>query len=274
MKFICTILFLIFSICGISAQDQYRILSEKAISYIEQDSLEQAEVLLKEAMKLEPANPYNALLFSNLGLIQKQMGKYENAIESYTYAVNLAPTTLPIIMDRAALFLELGMTDQAYRDYVKVLDIDKNNKEALLMRAYIHQVRRDYGLSRADYMQLLKLDPSNYNARLGLVTLEQKELKFREALEQINKLILEYPEDAVLYVARADVEREMEHIDLALTDLDEAIRLNPSSIDAYLLRGDIYLMQGRKHLAKLDFERAIRLGVPTAQLSSRLSQCK
>lgn len=32
------------------------------------------------------------------------------------------------------------------------------------------------------------------------------------------------PEDATLYIARADVEREMKHEDLALVDLEEAIR--------------------------------------------------
>ena len=67
---------------------------------------------------------------------------------------------------------------------------------------------------------------------------------------------------------------EMNHIDLALIDLDEAIKLDPSSIDAYLLRGDIYLLQGKKMLAKNDFDKAIRLGVPTSQLSERLSLCK
>ncbi len=274
IKYYCIATLLFFVSTYAMAQETYKELSEKAIDCIEMDSLEQAEVLLNEAMKLEPANPYNALLFSNLGLIQKRMGRLENAIDSYTYAVNLAPTTLPILLDRAALYLEVGMTNQAYYDYIKILDIDKDNKEALLMRAYIHQLRRDYNLARVDYLHLLEVDTNHYNARLGLITLEQKEGKFKEALERVNKMLLEYPNDAVLYVARADIEREMEHIDLALTDLDEALRLNFSLIDAYLLRGDIYLLQGKKLLAKTDFEKAIRLGVPTSQLSSRLNQCK
>ena len=112
------------------AQNTYRDLSEKAIELIENDSLPQAEVLLKEAMALEPANPYNALLFTNLGFIQKRMGKYEQAIESYTYAVNLSPSTLPILLDRAALYMDLGMNNQAYYDYIKVVEIDHKNKEA------------------------------------------------------------------------------------------------------------------------------------------------
>ena len=106
------------------------------------------------------------------------------------------------------------------------------------------------------------------------MTVEQSGERYKEAGEDIDRMIIEYPEDAELYIARADVEREMGHIDLALTDLDEAIKLSPSSINAYLLRGDIYLIQGKKMLAKADFEKALRLGVPSAQLVERLNQCK
>ena len=119
---------------------------------------------------------------------------------------------------------------RAYTDYCRVLDEDKQNKEALLMRAYIYILRRDYPAARIDYNRLLELDPQSYSGRLGLATLEQKEEKFRESLDILNKMIVETPEDATLYVARADVEREMKHEDLALVDLEEAIRLNASLV--------------------------------------------
>ena len=262
------ILFLLFFSLSLSAQT-YSELSEQAIDCIEKDSLVRAEELLVQAMKLEPSNPYNALLFSNLGLVQKRLGRYDDALQSYTYALNIAPTAVPILLDRAALYMEKGMTDRAYLDYA-----DKVNKEALLMRAYIYTIRRDYKAARADYDRLLEIDPKSYSGRLGLATLEQKEGKFREALEIINKLLVENPDDATLYVARADVEREMEHVELALVDLEQAIRLSPSLIDAYLLRGDIYLLQKKKGLAKTDFEKAISLGVPQSDLYERLKQCK
>ena len=87
-------------------------------------------------------------------------------------------------------------------------------------------------------------------------------------------MIVEYPEDATLYISRADVERDMKHEDLALVDLEEAIRLDTSSADAYLLRGNIYLVQKKKALAKSDFEKAISLGVPPADLHEQLKQCR
>ena len=46
------------------------------------------------------------------------------------------------LLNRAAIYLEQGMQDKAYVDYCQVMDVDKKNTEALLMRAYIYMLRR------------------------------------------------------------------------------------------------------------------------------------
>ena len=210
------IIALLFCFPAVAFAQTYQQLSERAIECIEKDSLPKAEELLLQALKLEPKNAKNALLFSNLGLVQRRLGEFDKALESYSFALNFAPLAVPILLDRAAIYMEMGKTDRAYTDYCQVLDEDKQNKEALLMRAYIYVLRRDYPAARMDYNRLLELDLQSYSGRLGLATLEQKEGKFREALEILNKMITATPDDATLYIARADVEREMKHEDLAL----------------------------------------------------------
>ena len=264
-------------VCGITVLtfgQTYQELSERALELVEADELEQAEETFRKALKLEPGNPRNALIFSNIGTIQRSTGRYDDAVESFTYALNIAPRAIPILLNRATTYMELGKIDHAYVDYCQVLDGDKTHTEALLMRAYIYVIRRDYKAARIDYDRLLEKDPINYNARLGLVTLNQKEKKFSDAVEIISKLIAEYPNDAVLYVARAGVEVDMEHIDLALIDLEEAIRLDPKDTDAFILRGEVYLSQKKKMLARQDFEKAIQLGVPQSDLHSQIQQCR
>lgn len=276
--------FLVWGAMAVPAFAQtYEELSECAIAATEQDSLVQAEEYILKALKLDPANPHNALLFSNLGTIRRRRRDYEKALESYTYALNIAPRTVPILLNRAALYLELGKDDLARIDYSLALDIETSNQEALLMRAYIYMQKRDYKAARSDYERLLKLNPQSYNGRLGLATLEQKEGKYEEALILLNKMIADKmdgtaqiatPQQAVLYVARAGVEKDMQHIDLALIDLEEAIELDASQSEAYLMRGQIYLSQKKKDLAKRDFEKAVSLGVPQSDVRDLLQQCK
>lgn len=260
----------------------YQELCDRAITYTEQDSLPQAEEYIRQALKLEPANPHNALLFSNLGTIQRRQRQYEQALESYSFALNIAPRAVPILLNRAAVYMELGRNNLAQADYSLVLDLEKNNEEALLMRAYIYMQQREYKMAKADYERLLKVNPVSYNGRLGLATLEQKEGKYEEALSVLNNMIaakrgnsqLSSSQYAMLYVARAGVEKDLNHMDMALVDLEEAIRLDSSQPEIYLMRGEIYLAQKKKDLAKRDFEKAISLGVPQADLRDLLQQAR
>ena len=76
----------------------YQELCDRAITFTEQDSLPQAEEYIRQALKLEPANPHNALLFSNLGTIQRRQRQYEQALESYNFALNIAISLLLVIV--------------------------------------------------------------------------------------------------------------------------------------------------------------------------------
>jgi tetratricopeptide (TPR) repeat protein len=241
---------------------------------IETDSLSEAESLMEEAMKLEPANPSNAMLFANLGQVQRRLGETQKAVDSYSYAVNMMPRNVSVLLDRAALYLELGKYTPALYDYNRVLDLEPDNEEALSLRAYTYMSKRELELARTDYNRLLTLKPNDYDTMLGLITLNQQEMKYRDALDMVNQMMVSHPDDALLLTVRADIERETKHEDLALIDLDRAIELNPQLTDAYLLRGDIYLLQNKRQLARADFEKAISLGVPQSQLHDRLMMVK
>lgn len=281
MKKFIFVLLLSCTVIPVFAQS-YQELCDRAIACTEQDSLSQAEETIRQALKLEPANPHNALLFSNLGTIQRRQHQYEQALESYNFALNIAPRTVPILLNRAAIYLELGRNNLAQADYSLALDMEKDNQEALLMRAYIYMQQRDYKMAKADYERLLRINPAHYNGRLGLATLEQKEAKYEEALVILNDMLaakgehsqLSDSQRSMLYVARAGVEKDMQHTDMALLDLAEAIRLDELRTEAYLIRGEIYLAQKKKDMAKRDFEKAISLGIPHADLRDLLQQCK
>ncbi len=238
------------------------------------DSLSKSESLFKQALKMDPANMRNALLFTNLGTVQRRMGKTDDAIDSYTLALNITPYSVVTLLNRASLYLEKNLFDKAYLDYCNVIDIDKTNKEALLFRAYIYMQRRDYKGARMDYNALLQEEPGNSTARLGRALLNQKELRYRESLEDFNRLVSDYPRETSYLKARATLEVEMNTPDLALLDLEEAAKLDPKDAEIYVMCGEIYLNQKKKREAYVAFEKAIELGVPRPELQDQLKASK
>ena len=97
---------------------------------------------VQTGIEMDPANMRNALLFTNLGTVQRRLGKIDDAIDSYTLSLNITPYSVVTLLNRASLYLEKNLFDRAYVDYCNVIDIDKTNKEALLFRAYIYMQRR------------------------------------------------------------------------------------------------------------------------------------
>ncbi|MDD2644659.1 MAG: tetratricopeptide repeat protein [Bacteroides sp.] len=276
MKQYCISICLFFLFLGdlpIQAQD-YTELAIQGIEALEEGAYEEAEEFFKKALQLEPANIKNALLFSNLGSIQRMQRRYDEALESYTLALNITPYSIPILMNRATAYMELGELRKAYIDYCKVLDLDSEAIEALLMRAYIAVSNRDYGAARIDYNRILSLDETHYNAQLGLATLAQTEKRYSEATDILNRMIHDHPQDDLLLLARANVAFDQEQWDVALLDLEEAESINSQSAEVQALMGKVFLKMEKKHLAKKAFENAIQLGYPQVELSDLLKQCK
>ena len=57
----------------------------------------------REAMRVEPAQRSNAMIYYQIGRMQEHRGKLEKALESYTMGLNVAPHVLPLRMARASL---------------------------------------------------------------------------------------------------------------------------------------------------------------------------
>lgn len=273
MKRIKLILIFVCACFQISAQTYDELIS-RAMDAVERDSLYQAEISFKKALQLEPANIRNALLFSNLGTVQRRMGKNKEALESYSLALNLTPYSTTILLNRASLYLDMDYLDKAYVDYCNVIDLDAQNQEALRFRAYIYMRRRQYQDARNDYQSLLEVVPGDKTGRIGMAMVNQKLQRYRESLEEFNRLIVDYPKDVSLLKARAELEVEMNHLEIALLDLESAAKMDPNDSEIYVMCGDVYMMQGRKKEAYVAFEKAVELGIPRSALQDRLKASK
>lgn len=274
MKYLVLVLCSLFLVVFPIQAQSYNEIVEQAMNCVKKDSLAQAEQLFRKALKLDPNNARNALLFSNLGTVQKRQGKIDEAIESYTLALNIIPYSTAMLLNRAALYLEKNLTQKAYLDYCNVIDLLPKNQEARLFRAYIYMQRREYKEARVDYNVVLEQDVKNKTARIGLVMLDEKEGRFQSAMDAMNRLVSEYPRDVSVLKMRANMEWEHGQLDAALYDLDEVLKIDARDASSYVMKGDIYLEQKKKSDAREAYEKAIDLGVSRAELIEKLKQCK
>lgn len=266
----------VMSLCVISHSyaQTYNEVVERAMKCALGDSLVQAEQLFRQALKMDPNNARNALLFSNLGTVLKRMGRTDEAIEAYTMALNITPYSTAMLLNRGTLYLDKGLDSKAYVDFCNVIDLIPENIEARLYRAYIYMQRREYKEARIDYNVIVGKEPSHKAARIGLAMLDQREGNLSAARDKLNLLIGEFDDDASLLVMRANLDLERGYPEAAALDLEEALRLNPQDAETTVQLGDVYFSLKDKDKALKAYEKAISLGIPRSALMKQIKNCK
>jgi tetratricopeptide (TPR) repeat protein len=253
----------------------YNELFDQASKYEAQDSLEAAIRVYKKAIEKDPTNIRNSMLFANVARAQRRLGQTKDALLSYGFALNMTPLSSAILMDRATLYADLGDNDHAIIDCNNILDIQKDNKEALTLRSYLLYKLRRYQEAQADYTHLLLMDPTDLVARVGLATLYEMQEKFHQSMEILNALIVERPNDPEMYVMRANLDKDLILYDYALMDINKAIQvaIKPTP-DMWIFRGDMLLHKKEKNEARGSYQTAIKLGASRAMLMERIRRCK
>lgn len=270
MLHLCTIALAIWGLCAsIQAQTPtYQDYVKQALAAMAVDSLQQADSLFKQALKAQPAQRSNALIYYQLGRMAEYQGHTLQAFEYYDMGLNIAPHVLPLRLARGGLFVQTHQEDKAISDYSDVLDWKPMHEEALFMRAFLYSEKRLYKKARIDYEALLRQQPRHVKARAGLALLNDKDGRPREALEQMNALVTLHPDSAWLYALRGGMLQSRKLYEAAEADFTQAIQLSPAQADYYLSRARLYADTRRKKQALADLDKALSLGADPMTIAS------
>ena len=231
--------------------------------YIEQNKLDSAEIALKTVLRNDPVNPINPFLLNNLGTIQRRMGKFDEALISYTTALGHYPANQVFLESRASLFAEMGQAHNAIVDYSALLDANPENEEALYQRGLLYLQIKNTDLAEEDFRKMFDLNPNGLYARRGFASLAKFRGDYVEAEKIYNYLLDKEPEDFNLYAGRAELYLLMEKPGKAYSDINRAIRLagedshNPY---LYIIRYRAKLLLREDESAFKDLRKAISLG--------------
>lgn len=168
LKFIICSLFIITSVASFAQDKSYEEYVEEALTYTESKDYHSAERAYKAALKKEPTNAANVMLYMNLGTIQRDLGKYEEALLAYNLLAEKYPTLKYVLDSRAKLYCDMGLYDNALLDYNAVLIEDPNNVNVLYDRGMVLLSLQKYDEAKADFEKIVSIDKNNLAANVGL----------------------------------------------------------------------------------------------------------
>ncbi len=229
---------------------------------LDENNNAQAEQCLKNAMKLEPANPQNGLLFVNLGTIQRNQQKYQDAEISYTCAISLLEENTVALSTRASLYAEMEEYQKAIDDYSVIIGRNPENEDALYERALCRFMNNDTVGARFDLETIDKFNPKSAKSRLGMAMVYKAMGENAMAVELYDALIKANPNSWSLFRDRAEVYFFSKRLGAALIDIDKSISMNGKDPLSYFLRAKIRWAKGDREYARRDLNRAVELGLP------------
>nr|WP_279172583.1 tetratricopeptide repeat protein [Tannerella forsythia] len=243
----------------------YEEMIRKSYEYADRGDLPAAEEALKAAMHAEPANKNNFALLSNLGTIQRQQGKTDEALVSYTAALSLQPKNKLILSNRAELYVEMGETEKALSDYQALLLLDPLDLDAYYRRGMLYIEAKDYMLADEDFEKIMSIDKESEQGRFGFALLDKARGNYEDSEAILSYLIEKSSTPLQYYEERAELYFLMKKNARAMADLNKIFaETNDVPAHLYVLRGKIKLAQFEKESAAIDFKKALELGYDKA----------
>jgi len=156
-------------------------------------NLKKYKLALKDYQKAISLNSNNIWNYYNTGLIYTyNLKNYKLGIREFSKGIAINPNEVWFYYNRAnALYYEAGgnpgKLNSALEDYKRALELDRKNKSALEMTAWIYSRLRDYDKSIVEYTRLIEMFPreSKYYYLRGLQL--QKKDKTQKANGDLKK---------------------------------------------------------------------------------------
>lgn len=246
----------------------YYLLMEKSDKAIAEGHWTEAEDALRQALRLEPANPSNILLLSNLGMIQFYDGRSDDAIATLTMAHRMAPNSVTVLQNRAKVYNSTGMIDQARMDYDQVIRLDSTLIEPRFYRAMISLHQGNFAAADSMVRTIEQMAPSSRLANAGRGLLYMSKAEFANAVPCLTSVIKDDPDPSYIG-SRAFCYLMLGELGQASEDIARAIELDPTDGELYLYRAMLNKMRYRPDDAQADADRARQFGV-SAQTIDRL----
>ncbi len=159
----------------------------------------------------------------------------ERFLATYERILSLAPDNIPLKEKVAGLFLKEGLSFNAMREYLHI--------------AQYCMEKGDNDKARGSFARVLELQPDNRDALLGLASLCGKMGDLQQAGRYVQKAVDASPDDTNLVLQCVLLLKEMGAYDEAMRFVSRIIETKPSDIEANRMIAEFHLLKGDREAA-------------------------
>jgi tetratricopeptide (TPR) repeat protein len=258
-------------IADLDTETPYFQYIDSAQTYIYSHDWPVAEQWLLKAFKAEPDNPGNSLVLSNIATLQRYQGKLADAVKNYSLALDMTPHAVTLLLNRAALYVEMDSVQRAIDDYERVCELDLYDTEARYSLGVIALDRGDTRHAEDYFNEIKRINPNSGLYHEGMGLLHKKAGNHARAAEFFTQVIKVQP-SVQLLAHRADCYLAMKRLNDAEADIRTALEMAPDDAYLYLLRAKLHKLRFQRDEMDRDIDTAVTLGLPRDIINTALNE--
>ncbi len=187
------------------------------------------------------------------------IGKYIEAIESYTQAININNANGIAYVNRSYAYYHIGERNLAFRDIDKAIELNTKDGMAYYNRGTMYGEQKKYQEAINDFSMALRLKPkyseAYYNRGYAYKALGNYSL----AIADFTKSIEINPRKDEAYFNRGNCHAIQKNYKMAIDDFNKSIDINPKNIDVYRNRGNAYYIIEDYKMAIKDYTKVLSM---------------
>ena len=257
-------------IADLDTETPYFQAIDSAQTYIYSHDWPIAEQWLLKAIKLEPENPNNSLLLSNIATLQRYQGRLADAVKNYSLALDMTPHAVTLLLNRAALYVEMDSVQRAIDDFERVCELDMYNTEARYSLGVLAMERGDTKRAEDLFTEIKRINPNSGLYHEGMGLLNKRNGNHARAAELFTQVIKVQP-TAQLLGHRADCYLAMKRLNDAADDIRTALEMTPDDPFLYLLRAKLNKLRFQREDMERDIDMAVSLGLSRDYINQALN---
>ena len=196
-----------------------------------------------------------------------QQERYEDAVDAFTHAVDLAPMDSRWLNHRRAAYAEMERFDEAAQDLQRIEWLSgleqltrkaqgsPANPDVWITRAQYLMRQDQYGAAIQDFTRAIVVQPGHPEALCGRALAWLETGDYQKAIADCDESIVSSPSRNA-YSIRASVWRALDNLDQAINDYESAELLNEVVAEAYEQRAEKLAEAGEAEQAAADRQRA------------------
>ena len=215
----------------------------------------------------------DAQLLLLLGIVQKQTGECQQALQTLAQALQLQPDNPLIYYNLGNIYRSVQKYSESIHFYFKCIKHDCKIADAWRNMGLSFSSIHDPTLALWCHTQELKLRPHNPSSRFQHALVLYQNKFHSDSIERLKKLVKDEPSFMQAWFNLALFQQDQGQITDAIASFQEAINLNPHYSKSYSALGQAYREAGLYDQAINSFDQAIKINPRDVEAYRRKAYC-